>query len=117
MESEVSNPYSFTQWYFIRGNPFVDYACCSCEHALRNNFCKHQIAIILKNLLDCRECSILEYCGIYYCIQRGGLEALCLFLKPHEISDFEAELDEDACGHRYREEKKNDTDDEEIEGI
>ena len=36
--------------------------------------------------------------------------------KPHEISDFEEELDEDADGHRCREEEKNsDTDDEEIE--
>ena len=101
---------------FFRGNPFVDYACCSCEHALRGNFCKHQIAILLKFLPDCRESSILEYCGTYYGTQRGGLKALCLFSKPHEISDFEEELDEDASGHRFREEEKNsDTDDEEIE--
>jgi hypothetical protein len=45
------------------------------------------------------------------------LEALCLFSKPHEINNFEEELDEDAGGHRCREEKKNsDTDDEKIEG-
>ena len=41
-----------TQWYFFRGNPFVKYACCSCEHALRGYFCKYHIAILKKFLLD-----------------------------------------------------------------
>ena len=64
----------------------------------------------------CRESFILEYCGTYYDTQRRGLYVLCLFLKPHKISYFEEELDEDACGHRCREEQKNnDTDDEGIE--
>jgi len=40
---------------------------------------------------------------------------LCLFSKPHEIDDFKEKLDEDADGHRCREEKKIDTDDEKIE--
>jgi hypothetical protein len=110
------NPTIFTQWYYFRGNPFVEYACCSCERALKGNFCKHQIAILLKFLPDCRESSILEYCGTYYGTQRGGLKALCLFSKPHEISDFEEELDEDTCGHTCREEEENsDIDDEQIE--
>ena len=110
------NPTILTQWYCFRGNPFVEYACCSCEHALRGNFCKHQIAILLKFLPDCRESSILEYCGTYYGTQRGGLKALCLLSKPHEISDFEEELDEDTCEHTCREEEENsDTDDEQIE--
>jgi len=109
-------PTILTQWYVFRGNPFVDYACCSCEHALRGNFCKHHIAILLKFLLDCRESSILEYCGTYYGIQRGGLEALCLYSKPHEISDFEEELDEETNIYGYREEEKEgDVDDVGIE--
>ena len=34
---------------------------------------------------------------------------------PHEISDFEEELDEDVDGYKYREEEKdNDTNDEGI---
>ena len=38
-------------------------------------------------------------------------QKLCVY----EINDFEKELDEDACGHEYKEEKKDsDTDDEEI---
>jgi hypothetical protein len=66
-------------------------------------------------LLNYRESSILEYCGIYYGTQRGGLETLYLYLKPHEFSDFEEELDEDVGGHGYREEEKiSDTDDEKM---
>ena len=83
MKSEVSNPYSFFLMVFFRGNPFIDYVCCSCEHALRDNFFKYQIVILLKFLPDWRESSILEYYGTYCGTQRGGLEALCLFSKPH----------------------------------
>ena len=85
----------FTRWYFFKGDPFVDYACCSCEFALRGNFCKHQIAILLKFLPDCRPSSILEYCGTYYGTERGGLKALCLYSKSLDITDFEEELKED----------------------
>ena len=74
----------------------MDYTCCFCEHVLRANFCKHQITILLKFLSVCCESSILKYCETYYGTERGGLDALCLFSKPHEISDFEEELDEDA---------------------
>ena len=56
---------------------------------------------------NCCESSILEYCGTYYGTQYGDLEALCLFSKPHKISNFEEELDEDPCGHTCREEEKN----------
>jgi hypothetical protein len=27
--------------------PFIKYACCTCEHALRENLCKHQVVILL----------------------------------------------------------------------
>ena len=115
MENEASNLYNSYSMVFFRGNQFVNYACCSCEHALRGYFCKYYIAILKKFLPDCRENSILEYCGTYYDTQRGDLKALCLFSKPHEISNFEKELDKDAGEHRCREEKKDsDIDDEEI---
>ena len=71
MKSEVSNPYNYYSMVFFRGNSFVDYVCWSCVHALRGYFCKHRIAIFLKFLPDCRETSILEYCGSYYGTQRG----------------------------------------------
>ena len=71
-------PTILPQWYFLRSNPYLDYVCCSSEHVLRGNFCKHQIVILLKFLLDCYESSMLEYCGTHYGTQRGGLEALCL---------------------------------------
>ena len=73
---------------------------------MRDNFCNHQIVILLKFLPDYYESSILEYCGTYYGTQHGGLEALYLISKPHDISNFEEELDENACGHRCREKEK-----------
>ena len=113
VESQTST--ILIQWYFFRVNSFVDYACCSYEHALIDNFCKHQIGIILKFLQDCRESSILKYYRTYYSTKREGFEALCLYSKPYEISDFEEELDEDASGHEYRkQEKHSDTDDDGI---
>ena len=44
------------------------------------------------------------------------MEALCINSKPHEISNFQEEWDEDACGHRYIEKiKHSDTNDEKIQ--
>ena len=114
MGSGVSNFYNSYLMIFFKGNSFVDYACCSCEHALKNNFCKHYIAILLKFLPDYRESSILEHCETYYDIQHGDLEALYLYSKPHKINNFEEELDEDAGGHVYVEGKNNDIDNEKI---
>jgi hypothetical protein len=59
-------PRALTYWYIFKSIPFVDYACYSCEHAVRGNLCKHQIAILLNFLLDCHASTILEYCGTYY---------------------------------------------------
>ena len=38
-------PTIITQWYLSACNSFRDYGCCSCEYALRGNFCKHHITI------------------------------------------------------------------------
>ena len=89
---------------FFRAYPFVDNVCCFCEHALRGNFYKYHIAIFLKFLPDCRESSILEYCGTYNDTQHEGLKALCLFSKSHEFSNFEEKLDEETNGYRYTKE-------------
>lgn len=30
----------------VISNIVLDYACCSCEHTIRSNMCKHKIAIL-----------------------------------------------------------------------
>ena len=49
----------------------------------------------MKYLPDCRPSSILEYCGTFYGTEHGRLEALCLYSKSFDISDFEEELEEE----------------------
>ena len=55
--------------------PHSIYAGCSCEWSIRENCCKHQLAI-LKVSTEVSWTTILEYLGTYYGSLRGGLEAL-----------------------------------------
>ena len=55
--------------------PYLKYACCSCPYGLRENFCKHQCAMILQ-YTDNSESMLLEFCGTYFRINRGRLEAM-----------------------------------------
>jgi hypothetical protein len=57
--------------------PFTEYASCTSEWALWGNFCKHQIVVLLTCINLTME-NIIEYCGMYYGIQRGGLK--CMFV-------------------------------------
>lgn len=55
--------------------PFVEYASCTCEWALCNNLCKHQIVVFMTctNLtLD----NIIEYCGTWYGTNHNGFKAI-----------------------------------------
>jgi hypothetical protein len=91
MDSEILNPYNSHSMVVFLEVIHLYIMLVVLMNIFRGNFCKDQIASLLKFLPDCRESSILEYCGTYYVSQRGGLEALCLYSKPHEISKFEDE--------------------------
>jgi hypothetical protein len=56
---------------------FTEYASCTCKWALRGNFCKHQIIVLLMCLNLTLE-NIIEYCGTYRGIHYGGLK--CTFV-------------------------------------
>ncbi len=55
---------------------FTKYASCTYKWALWGNFCKHQIVILLTGT-DFTTENIIEYCGTYYGMHRGGLK--CMF--------------------------------------
>jgi len=56
--------------------PVTEYASCTCERALRSNFCKHQIIILLM-CTNLTTKNIIEYCSIYYGTIHGSLK--CMF--------------------------------------
>jgi len=58
---------------------FTKYANCTCEWALRGNFCKHQIVVLLM-CIDLTTKNIIEYCSTYYGTHCGGLK--CMFIDP-----------------------------------
>ena len=70
--------------------PYLKYACCSCPYGLWKNFCKHQCAIILQ-YIDNSESMLLEFCGTYFRINRGRLEAMFEALVPYDFFENEDE--------------------------
>jgi hypothetical protein len=72
----VQSQYHPNVTYNIHG-PITKYASCTCEWALRSNFCKHQIVILLMCTNLTTE-NIIEYCSTYYGIVRGNLK--CMFV-------------------------------------
>ncbi len=71
----------------------LKYACCSCPWGLRENFCKHQCAIILQNT-DISESMLLEFCGTYFGTNRRGLGTMFEASVP---DDFFEDEDEESC--------------------
>ncbi len=72
----VQNQHHLSVTYKIHAH-FTEYTSCTCEWALRSNFCKHQVIILLTCTNLTRE-NMMEYCGTYYGTHHGGLE--CMFI-------------------------------------
>jgi hypothetical protein len=66
--------------------PFIEYANCTCEWALRSNFCKHQIVVILM-CTDLTTKNIIEYYSKYYGTHRGGLKCMFVDLAYLQLDD------------------------------
>jgi hypothetical protein len=66
--------------------PFTKYASCTCEWALRSNFCKHQIVVLLMCIYFTIE-NIIEYCNMYYGTHRGGLKCMFIDLTYLQLDD------------------------------
>ena len=60
-----------SRWYDII-EPYTSYASCSYEWCIRENMCKHQLAII-KTSTDISWGVMLEFLGTYYESLRGGI--------------------------------------------
>ncbi len=58
---------------------FTKYASCTCKWALQDNFCKHQIVVLLM-CINLTTKNIIEYCNTYYGIHCGGFK--CMFVDP-----------------------------------
>jgi len=77
--------------------PFIKYACCTCEWALRGNLCKHQVVIFLTCTNLTKE-NIIRYCGTCYGSDRGGFATMFanptyLHIYDNESNDEEADED------------------------
>ncbi len=70
--------------------------CCTCEWALRENMCKHQIVVILTCTNISQE-DIIHYCGTWYGSHRGGLGHM--FVDPQHIPDDMESNDDDEDDH------------------
>jgi hypothetical protein len=71
--------------YKIRA-PFTQYASCICEWALRSNFCKHQIVVLL-TCIDFTTKNIIEYYGMYYGTHCGGLKCMFVYSTFLQLDD------------------------------
>ncbi len=92
--THVSQPSFETNGYWIARNrrlanveykmkyPFTKYSSCTCEWALRGNFCKHQIFIIFMFTNVTQE-DVIDYCGTWFISNRVGLGAM--FVDPKYI--------------------------------
>jgi hypothetical protein len=74
--------------------PFTKYASCTCEWALRANFCKHQIVVLL-TCTDLTMENIIEYCGTYYGTHCGGLK--CMFIDSGYLQLHDGAFDDEDC--------------------
>lgn len=49
----------------VISNIVLDYACCSCEHTIRSNMCKHKIAILFYYISNCSLKILLKLYGTF----------------------------------------------------
>ncbi len=65
---------------------FIEYASFTCKWALSGNLCKHQVIILLacSNLTND---DIVNYCGMWYGSNHGGLNAMFMDLKYLQVHD------------------------------
>ncbi len=74
--------------------PFIEYTNCTCEWALRSNFCKHQIVVLLTCTNLTME-NITEYCSMYYGTHCGGLK--CMFANLGYLQLDDGASDDEDC--------------------
>ncbi len=55
--------------------PFTEYACYTCEWALRGNLCKHQV-VVLFTCTDLIKKYIIQYYGRWYGSNHGGFATM-----------------------------------------
>jgi hypothetical protein len=63
-------------------HPFTKYASYTCEWAMRENLCKHQLVIIFI-VTNVTQEDVIEYCETWYGYNRNGL--LTMFVDPKHI--------------------------------
>ncbi len=80
--------------------PFTKYACCTCEWALRENLCKHQVAIFL-TFTDLIKENIIQYCGTWYESDHGGFAAM--FADPTYLHIYDNEYDDEEVDEYHSE--------------
>jgi len=69
---------------------FIEYASFTCKWALCGNLCKHQVIILLA-CSDLTNDDIINYCGMWYGSNRGGLNAMFVDLKYLQVHDGSSE--------------------------
>jgi hypothetical protein len=89
----VQSQHHLSVTYKIRA-PVTKYASCTCEWALQNNFCKHQIVIILM-CTNLTTKNIIEYYNMYYGTHRGGLK--CMFVNSTYLQLDDGVSDDEDC--------------------
>jgi len=81
--------------------PFTKYACCTCEWALHENLCKHQVVVLFTCINFTKE-NIIQYCGRWYGYDRGGFATMFADLSYLHVYDNEYD-DEEADEDHYEE--------------
>ncbi len=66
--------------------PFTEYTNGTCEWALRDNFCKHQV-IILLTCTGLTSNNIIEYCNTYFGTHCGSLKSMFIDLTYLQLDD------------------------------
>jgi len=79
---------------------FTKYVCCTCEWALCENLCKHQVAIFL-TCTGLTKNNIIQYCGTWYGSDRGGFVAL--FADPTYLHVYDNESDDEEADEDHSE--------------
>jgi hypothetical protein len=77
--------------------PFTKYAYCTCEWAWCGNLYKHKV-VILFTCIDLTKKNIIQYCGIWYGFDHGGLATMfgdLTYLHIYDNKSHDEKTDED----------------------
>jgi len=81
--------------------PFTKYVCCTCDWALHENLCKHQV-VILFTCIDLTKENIIQYCGTWYGYNCGGFVAM--FVNLTYLHIYNNEFDDEKTNEDHFEE-------------